>query len=143
MIIMKIKPAVSKNWLITIAGIVWSLVGIILILKANEWLLPVETGVRLIYISTGMICAVILRKVLFIKIASKNIMRICEFTSKGCIFAFQPWRSYLLILVMIFLGMILRNSLIPKTYLSILYLSIGGGLFMASFRYYAALARGK
>ena len=33
----------------------------------------------------------------FLKIALKNIDRLCLLTEKPCIFAFQAWRSYLII----------------------------------------------
>ena len=68
----------------------------------------------------------------------QNIIRINGLTGeKICIFAFQRWTSYPLVLLMISLGVILRlYSPIPKPYLAILYLGIGSGLFLASLRYY-------
>jgi hypothetical protein len=61
--------------------------------------------------------------------------------AKGCLFAFQAWRSYLIIGVMIGLGFVLRHSQIPKAYLAIVYFAVGGALILASFHYYACLWR--
>ncbi len=77
----------------------------------------------------------------FSKLAKKNIHRITGMAGdKICIFAFQEWTSYPLIVVMVGLGLSLRNLLpIPKPYLAILYIGIGGGLFLSSLYYYKHL----
>ena len=56
---------------------------------------------------------------------------------KPCLFAFQEWHSYPLVLFMIALGIGLRKySPIPKPLLGIMYLGIGGGIGGASIHYY-------
>jgi hypothetical protein len=77
----------------------------------------------------------------FSKIAQKNIQRLCLLTEKTCVFAFQTWKGYLVIAMMITLGVFLRNSPIPGSYLAILYTTIGGALLLASFLYYKLLWR--
>jgi hypothetical protein len=79
----------------------------------------------------------------FSKLAKKNIQRITDMAGyKICIFAFQEWTSYPLIVVMIGLGLSLRILLpIPKPYLAILYIGIGSGLFLSSLYYYKHLLR--
>jgi hypothetical protein len=54
---------------------------------------------------------------------------------KQCLFAFIPWKSYLMIALMITMGAILRHSSIPKPYLAILYTTIGLALILSSVRY--------
>ena len=54
-----------------------------------------------------------------------------------CLFAFQKWTSYPLVLVMIAMGIYLRHySPIPKPYLAILYIGLGLSLFISSLLYY-------
>jgi len=79
----------------------------------------------------------------FSKLAKKNIQRLTDMAGdKICIFAFQEWTSYPLVVVMIGLGISLRNFLpIPKPYLASLYIGIGGGLFLSSLYYYLYLLR--
>lgn len=77
----------------------------------------------------------------FSRIARKNIVRLSLLTEKTCIFAFQRWRSYLLIGLMITLGIVVRNLPIPRSYLAILYTTIGGALFLASLQFYGCLWR--
>jgi hypothetical protein len=77
----------------------------------------------------------------FLKVAWENIRRIRGGKDRACLFSFQAWKSYLLIAVMITIGVMLRNSVLPKPYLAVLYTSIGGGLFLSSFHYYAQFYR--
>lgn len=71
--------------------------------------------------------------------ALKNVRRINAYQrERVCLFAFQRWTSYPLILFMVSLGLYLRiYSPIPKTYLAFLYIGLGGGLFLSSLHYYA------
>jgi hypothetical protein len=75
---------------------------------------------------------------MFRRFADQNIIRINGLTGERiCIFAFQRWTNYPLVLIMISMGIILRlYSPIPKPYLAILSLGIGSSLFLASLRYY-------
>jgi hypothetical protein len=52
-----------------------------------------------------------------------------------CLFAFIPWKSYLMIAVMVIMGGLLRHSMIPKKELAILYIGIGLALILSSVRY--------
>ena len=122
----KYNPAVKKIWLQLAAGLMWSGVGIMLalILLAG---LSLGTAIYLFGFS---------------KLARKNIRRIDALEkARVCLFAFQEWKSYPLVLFMIGLGLYLRiYSPIPKPLLAILYLGLGIGLFASSIHYYRRLA---
>ena len=77
----------------------------------------------------------------FSNLADKNIRRIQNIqTHKVCFFSFQQWHSYPLVAFMISLGIFLRKySPIPKPYLAVMYIGIGGSLFLASFHYFKQL----
>lgn len=121
----------------------WSGVGLMLCNLAYGWLLPVAFPPVLWMTLAGVLLASAIFYFGFRKLAKKNIQRITDITGdKPCIFAFQEWTSYPLIVVMIGLGLSLRNLLpIPKPYLAILYIGIGGGLFLSSLCYYKHLLR--
>jgi hypothetical protein len=72
----------------------------------------------------------------FIKIATKNINRILALREKTSPFAFMTWKSYLIVLVMVSMGIALRHSAISKKYLSVLYNGIGLALFLSGIRYF-------
>jgi len=137
----KLKPAVSRFWLVSLAGLLWSAVGLMLCRFAYLWLTAVPWGGALFLGISGIVLALIVHRFGFSRIAAKNIDRIRQFSEKGCIFAFQAWKSYLIIVIMVALGLLLRHSPLPKQYLAVVYLAVGGALFLASFHYYALLWR--
>jgi uncharacterized membrane protein HdeD (DUF308 family) len=141
LLVSKFKPAVSKYWLATAAGLMWTAVGLTLCGLAYEWLavLPLRWSALLGVV--GIILALVVYRFAFSKIALKNIDRLRQFPDRVCFFAFQAWKSYLVIAFMVVFGFILRHSTIPKCYLSVPYTAIGGALLLSSFHYYAHLWR--
>lgn len=139
----KFKPAVRKIWLQLSAGLVWLGVGVMLIGFASRWLKPIVFLTMLLLIAAGLLLATGIYFFGFSKLAKKNIKRINGLKGeKVCLFAFQGWTSYPLVLFMVFLGIYLRTySSFPKPLLAILYLGIGGGLLSASLHYFANIAQ--
>lgn len=121
----------------------WSGVGLMLCNMAYGWLLPVAFPRALWMTLAGVLLASTIYSFGFSKLAEKNIQRITDMAGdKICIFVFQEWKSYPLVAVMIGLGISLRILLpIPKPYLAIVYIGIGGGLFLSSLCYYKYLLR--
>lgn len=134
----KIKPNAHKNWLHFTAGVLWTGVGIMLSTMGIFWLLPFNELYLILFLILGVLLGLAIYKFGFSKLAKKNINRICGYENeKVCLFAFQEWKSYPLVLFMIALGIGLRKfSPIPKPYLAILYLGIGIGLLFSSLHYY-------
>ncbi len=89
----------------------------------------------------GIILAFLAFRKGFGKIANRNIIRLRRLPEQGCIFAFQAWKSYIIIFIMIVLGITLRQSPLPKSILAIIYITIGGGLFLSSFFYFKHVRR--
>ena len=136
------KPPTDKRWLILLAGIVWSGVGIRLTLLALGWLQPVPLRDTVLLLSLGIVLALAIYRFGFSRLADKNIDRINQYRDKVCLFAFQEWTSYVLVVVMITLGSIMRRSPFPQDLLAAMYTGIGGNLFLASWHYYASLFAG-
>jgi len=141
MTLKSLKPAVSKTWLIVLAGLMWSVVGLMLCRLAYHWLVIIHWKWIVPQELLGVILALTAYKFCFSRIARKNIARLSLITEKTCIFAFQRWKSYLVVVLMIILGITLRNSSVPRPYLAIVYTTIGGALFLASLQYYSCLWR--
>jgi hypothetical protein len=135
----KFNPAVTKFWLLVLAGLAWSGVGILLCSMAYRWLALENGWAPLAAGAAGILISLVVYRFGFINIARKNIRRIHTYVDRACAFAFMPWKSYLLMAGMMALGITLRSSAIPKFYLSVLYTAIGGGLFFSSLHYYKAL----
>ena len=99
-----LKPAATKPWLIALAGLTWSVVGILLCRLAYGWSAFVNGGGFASFELVGILMAIVAYRLCFSKIARKNITRLSLLTEKTCIFAFQRWKSYALIGVMVTLG---------------------------------------
>jgi hypothetical protein len=136
--IKKLKLGVPKNWLLLTAGLMWTGVGVFLISLAVEWVFAPTVKSPWNYWLPGIGLAYLIFRFGFSKLARKNSLRINNHPEeKPCLFAFQEWHSYPLVLFMIGLGITLRKfTPIPKPLLGIMYMGIGGGLGLASFLYY-------
>jgi len=133
------KPGVPRSLLVALAGFMWSGVGVMLCRLAYLWLTAVRWGTALACGGVGIAVALTAYRFSFSKIAQKNVSRLCRLSDKACIFAFQAWRGYLIIGVMIIFGVVLRRLPLPKPYLAIVYLAIGGALLLSSLHYYSCL----
>ncbi len=132
-----LKPAVPKHWLIAIAGLVWSTAGGLLCRMAWHWLRPLPPLHIIGLAGGGLALAFVLHRSMLDRIARRNMARIDSYADRGCVFAFQAWRSYLMILLMIAIGSFLRHTALPREPLAVLYSAMGVALLAASLSYYA------
>jgi hypothetical protein len=133
--IKKFTPSVDKRILVLLAGVMWCGVGIMLIRFAMTWLSPLGLRGAAVYYAAGFLAAMPIHHFGFLKIADKNLNRLMPLTDKKCLFSFMTWRSYIIVLIMVTMGIALRHSALPKRYLSILYNGIGLALFLSGIRY--------
>ena len=131
----KYTPAVTKNVLLFLAGFIWGCVGTVLLFSAFSLLSKVSNINIYLFGGAGVVLALLVHHFVFLKIVDKNLERILPMDEKKCLFSFIPWKSYLIIVVMITMGAILRHSVIPKQYLAVLYAAIGLALILSSVRY--------
>ena len=131
----KWKPGVTKNTLLLIAGILWLGIGIILDVFSYSWLRTEGLTHAILVSIIGFICALVIHHFGFLRIVDKNLDRILPMEGRRCVFSFMPWRSYILIIIMVLLGFLLRHSPIQKLYLAVPYIGIGTALILSSVRY--------
>ena len=131
----KFIPVVSRKILMLISGIMWLCVGLMLMNYAYSWLVVEQRSTIITFAGAGIALTMITHHFGFLKVADKNLKRILLMEEKVSIFSFITWKSYILVIFMIALGIILRTSAIPKPWLAIVYIGIGMGLFLSSIRY--------
>jgi hypothetical protein len=137
----RFTPRLPRPWLLALAGLMWTAVGVMLCRYAFVWLAHPLSWVRAGFGLLGILAAVPIYQLGFGKLARQNLERIRQLGDRACLFSFLAWKSYAIVAVMITGGVLLRHSAIPKPYLAILYAAIGGGLFLSSFVYYGQLQR--
>ena len=137
----KWKPGVPKSVLLLMAGILWMLTGILLNSLACTWLAAGQRGPALWAAAIGSMGSLVIHHFGFLRIVDRNLDRILPMQGRQCVFAFMPWKSYVLIMVMITIGVLLRHSTVPKPVLAVLYIGIGTALILSSIRYLRYLVR--
>lgn len=125
----------TKNILLLLAGTAWLCVGVMLMFLGFSWLSEASHTNTYLFGGAGVILALLVHHFGFLRIVDKNLKRISLMDEKNCLFSFISWKSYLLIVIMITMGIMLRHSAIPKQYLAILYIGIGLALILSSVRY--------
>jgi len=131
----KYKPAVPIAVLLLLAGLLWASVGTMLLGMAFGWLAEASGPARYAYATAGVALALLAYYAGFSRIAARNVSRLSPIEGKKCLFAFMPWKSYLLIPLMISMGGLLRHAPIAKPALSVLYIGMGLALLLSSARY--------
>ena len=131
------KPGIPKKYLLLVAALVWTFAGGMLlyrgfsILKFNSLQIEFE--------ETGcLIAGIVFYRFMFSAISLKHINRILQIQiERPCFFSFFNWRSYMMMSVMMTVGITLRLSgIVPITWLSLFYISMGTPLFISAVRFY-------
>jgi len=135
----RLRLDVDRRWLFAIAGVIWMGVGILLLTYAVTWLAPVTLPLEIELSIAGLAVAAVFLRFVFHGIVSKNIARIEGGPARVSAFSFQGWKSYLITVFMIVLGIMLKRSPIPKPDLAVVYLGVGLALMLASGFYHRHL----
>jgi len=137
----KFKPGVEKHVLLLIAGLIWIAVGSMLLGFSYFWLRDAGNDIFMWTAGSGIVISLFVHHFGFLRVVDNNLGRILPMQGKRCVFSFMTWKSYILVLVMVATGILLRLSPIPRTYLSVLYIGIGAALILSSIRYLRFLIR--
>jgi len=132
------EPAVPRRGLIIGAGVVWSSAGGMLLFRAATMIPLVHSGLPWILPLSAAI-GWLKARLVFSRIVKDNIRRIemlSPHKDKVCLFAFQPWRSYLVVIVMVALGLWLRHSSLSPAILVAVYVAIAVALLVSGVKYF-------
>ncbi len=131
----KYKPAVDKRVLVLLAGFMWIGVGTMLLSYAFSWMDTSQGTSAFAFVGIGVVMALAIHHFGFLRIVDTNLRRILPMAGKKCIFSFMTWKSYIIVAVMVTMGVLLRQSSVPRPFLSVLYIGIGLSLILSSVRY--------
>jgi len=129
-------PEIRRHYLFVLAGIFWTVAGGILCVRAAIWMGMLSPNAAFVFALVSIVCAGGGYVLGFSKIVVKNIARINRMPERANIFAFTAVRGYVMIALMMTIGITLRNSSIPKYYLTIPYFAMGGILLIGSVQFY-------
>ena len=125
----KFKPGVSPKTHLFLTSALWTTIGLVLIYRGifylwSDYLLPLSI--------LGIILGSLKSFLVLNKAASRGVERIKRFGDDTCIGAVYSWRTWLLVLVMMLLGVILRMSSLPPAFIGTVCIAIGWALLFSS-----------
>lgn len=131
------KPGVSKKYLLFIAAFVWTFAGGMLLFRGFYFLSqsPESTWISFF---VSLLAGFLFFGLVFSKVSLKHSLRIINLPDeRPCVFSFFSWKSYLMMVVMISLGVALRvYGLVPIIRLAEFYITMGTPLLLSAFRFY-------
>ncbi len=135
--ISSLKPAVPKRILLFVAAGVWTFAGSMLLFKGSKMVDPSSHYLWLEY-GFALLGGLIFYWKMFSKLSLKHTLRILQLKEDyPCLFSFFNFRSYLIMVLMITMGITLRKtSWVAPVYLSFLYLTMSVPLLLSSIRFY-------
>lgn len=126
---------IEKKHLLIVAAFVWMIAGLILFWRGVVYFRMIN-GWPLVLLGS-IIGGFLFFRILFVRISSRHIVRILDMEEKKHnVFLFFNLKSYILMGIMIFLGVVLRKSdFFPLYDLSFFYFFMGIPLFLSSLRF--------
>ena len=136
------KPAVRRRWLVLASAVVWLAVGVGLTGVACFWLYGSTWPLNLILGVLSLALGLIVYSLGFSRIVRKNLERIGGKPELVCLFAFQGWKSYVLILTMMLMGYTIRHLPVPKDVDAVIYFTMGSAMIFGSSLYFREFSAG-
>ncbi len=123
------KPGVPLRTHHIFAASIWSGVGVMLLVRGGSYLF--DSGSQWLFMLALFLGTC---KSLFLldKSAGKNLNRLLQLKDGDCLGAVYSPKMWLMVLVMIILGKVLRSSGLPCEFVGILYTAIGWALLFSS-----------
>lgn len=127
----KYKPAASRKNILLLSAILWSAIGVMLLVKGFYRLPQAHPGQFLIVVF-AIFAGTCKSLVALDKAARRGVSRIEELKDGTCLGAVYSKKTWLLVACMMCMGIFLRNSSIPQSYLCFIYVTIGWALLFSS-----------
>jgi hypothetical protein len=125
----RLRPDVSKSVHLFVAPFIWTAVGTMLMIRGLGWIgfsLTCWLLVIAVFIGTIKSLTILDRS------AKKTLDRIMTFNEKSCIGSIYPWRTWLLVILMMASGIALRSMTEPGLFLGTIYFAVGWSLLLSS-----------
>jgi hypothetical protein len=130
-------PAASRSTHLLAAALMWSLVGLGLLIAGILWILRSGSPWAPPMIVLAGLLGWFKARFVLSRTAERTVRRIEERGDGRCLGGFLSWKSWLLVAGMMLLGRFLRHSSLPLLWRGLIYAAIGAALFLASRRIWA------
>jgi len=127
----RFKPGAKRRTHLLLTAVLWSVIGILLLTKATYRIVQVQEH-QIAVIMTALIFGTLKSILILDRSARKSIVRILDFEDGTCLGAVYSFKTWLLVVSMMGVGLILRNSSLPLSLLCFVYFMIGWALLFSS-----------
>jgi hypothetical protein len=125
----RFKPGVPQRVHLLLAALLWTGIGIMLIVRGTCWL--VDSGTTWLVFPALVFGA--LKSILVLdRTARRSLDRILRLADGTCLGAVYSLKTWLVVVLMMVAGYALRHSTLPRSLLGLVYVTIGWALFMSS-----------
>lgn len=127
----RFKPGVTRHTHLFMSAFLWTAIGMLLLIKGA---LRVESLslLQAFVVAMALLAGSLKSYFILDKSARRGINRILNFNDNTCLGAVYSGKSWILVLCMMGVGVILRNSSLSVNLLCFLYITIGWALLLSS-----------
>lgn len=127
----RFKPGAKRTTHLFLSAMLWSVIGILLLTKGSYRIVQVPEH-QIVVIITALIVGTLKSILILDRSARKSIVRILEFEDGTCLGAVYSFKTWLLVVIMMGVGILLRNSSLSLSLLCFVYFTIGWALLFSS-----------
>jgi len=124
----RFKPAARARTHLLAAALLWTVVGLGLAAAGIAWSFGSALPWSLLLAAAGVAAGTVKGRLVIRKMADWNTARIIARGDGHCLGGFLAPKTWLLIIVMMGSGILLRRSGVPRPILGVLYTAVGTGL---------------
>ena len=126
---MNLKPGVSPRTHLLCAALLWTIIGLFLIQRGIGYLMKDQ---QLLLIFAAILLGWLKSRYVLDRSAERGVERIRHFADNTCIGAVYSWKTWMLVIAMMVLGLLVRNSTIPAYIVGVVCVTIGWALIRSS-----------
>lgn len=138
----RFKPGVNRRTHLFMSAILWTAIGLLLLTKGAFRLSQLGDWQPLL-VALAVLAGSLKAYFILDKAARRGISRILTFEKGTCLGAVYSVKTWIMVLCMMGMGVILRNSSLPLSLLCFLYITIGWALLVSSRLAWRAWLKGK
>ncbi|HHD64014.1 MAG TPA: hypothetical protein ENK96_06570 [Desulfobulbaceae bacterium] len=127
----RLKPGVNRSAHLFIASFLWSVIGVVLMLRGWGW---IGSGIARFSVGFALLLGTVKSLLVLDKAAARSMERIKQFDDFTCIGAVYSWKTWLLVGLMMIFGITMRKITDPGIVIGTLYVAIGWALLFSSRR---------
>ena len=125
----RLVPAVQVKTRIFVAALLWSGIGVMLMVRG---VLAVSGSGREVWLAAAIVLGGIKSRLVLDRLVRRNMVRLSELDGARCLGGVYSAKTWLMVAGMIILGRTLRMSPVPIWIVDLIYMTVGWGLFWSS-----------